>query len=100
LRKPDTADDDSQHVVEVVRDAARKLADRFHLLHLPDLQLGGFAFGDGVSERDIRAGKLSRRLAGMRDPNGKGTDRCGQAGDDGNDKKGNGSLGRRDPYFQ
>ena len=33
------ADDDRQHVVEIVRDTAGQLADRFHLLQLADLRL-------------------------------------------------------------
>ena len=34
------ADDDREHVVEVMRDAARQLADRFHFLHLSNLRFG------------------------------------------------------------
>ena len=39
----DIADDDGQQVVEVVRDAAGQLADRLHLLRLPQRLLGAFA---------------------------------------------------------
>src|ERR1700721_585009 len=41
----DRAHDDRQHVVEVVRDAARQLTDRLHLLQLPDLRFGCGARG-------------------------------------------------------
>ena len=40
------ADDDRQQIVEVVRDAAGQLAERFHLLALPQLLLGGLELGD------------------------------------------------------
>ena len=48
-------DDGGQHVVEVVRDAAGKLADRLHLLALRHLAfqrllLGGF---DGIDDRRL-----------------------------------------------
>ena len=42
--KVDAADDDRQHVVEVVGDAAGQLADRFHLLDLAELGFGRLAF--------------------------------------------------------
>jgi len=38
-RDIERAHDDRQHIVEVVRDAAGQLTDRFHLLHLPQLSL-------------------------------------------------------------
>ena len=47
------ADDDRQHVVEVMRDAAGQLADRLHLLHLADLRLGRLARGDLLPEAGI-----------------------------------------------
>ena len=42
-RHVDIAEDDGEHVVEVVRDAARQPADRFHLLRLTQRLLGRFA---------------------------------------------------------
>src|SRR5688572_26687827 len=48
------ADDDGQQIVEVVRDAARKLADRFHLLALTkrlfSLQALRYRVGDASFE--------------------------------------------------
>ena len=41
----EAADDDREHVVEVVGDAAGQLADRLHLLDLAQLRLGGGALG-------------------------------------------------------
>ena len=32
------ADDDGEHIVEIMGDATGELADRFHLLHLPHLR--------------------------------------------------------------
>ena len=54
----DVAEDDGQHVVEVVRDAARQPADRLHLLRLAQRLLGRFAPADlllqpfGAAQRD------------------------------------------------
>ena len=45
LGKVDPADDDREHIVEIVRDAAGELADRLHLLRLAQLLLGGGALG-------------------------------------------------------
>ena len=42
----DVAEDDGEHVVEVVRDAARQPADRLHLLRLTQRLLGRFAAAD------------------------------------------------------
>ncbi len=39
-------DDDAQQVVEIVRDAAGELPDRFHLLRLDQARLRALAFGD------------------------------------------------------
>ena len=63
MRQTDAADDDSQHIVEVVRDAARELADRLHLLHLPHLLLSSFSFSDRMRERGVRARELLRGAA-------------------------------------
>jgi len=43
LGDAEIADDDGQEIVEVVRDAAGQLADRFHLLRLPQRLFGQFA---------------------------------------------------------
>ena len=53
--------DGGEHVVEVVRDAAGKLADRVHLLHLRDLlfQIAHFGGLDRVDDRGL-AFRLSR----------------------------------------
>ena len=45
LQQVERADDHGQHVVEVVRDAAGELADRLHLLRLPQLLFGFDAAG-------------------------------------------------------
>ena len=42
-RHVDIAEDDGEHVVEVVRDAAGQPADRFHLLRLAQRLLGRLA---------------------------------------------------------
>ena len=42
----EAADDDGQQIVEVMRDAAGQLAERFHLLALAKLVLRGFELGD------------------------------------------------------
>ncbi len=55
LDKVHGADDDGQHVVEIVRDAAGKLADRLHLLHLADLRFSLLARLDFPGERDVLA---------------------------------------------
>src|SRR3546814_2168270 len=39
LRQLEPADDDRQHIVEIMRDAAGQLADGFHLLRLAQLRL-------------------------------------------------------------
>ena len=41
----EAADDDREHIVEIVGDAAGQLADRLHLLDLAQLRLGGGALG-------------------------------------------------------
>ena len=64
------ADDRLQQIVEVVRDAARELADRLHLLRLRELRLERLLLG-GVDEIENRlrravmgaAGRGSRRAA-------------------------------------
>ena len=58
-RQLQIAADDLQHVVEVVRDAAGELADRLHLLRLPQLRLGFGALGDG------RGDALLQRFVGL-----------------------------------
>ena len=51
-------DDDGEHIVEIMGDAAGQLADRFHLLHLPYLRFRPLAGGDLVAQRGIRCGQL------------------------------------------
>src|SRR4029077_9903426 len=46
LSELDVAENDMQQVVEVMRHAARQLADRFELLRLPQSVLGALALGD------------------------------------------------------
>ena len=62
----EAADDDREHVVEIVRDAAGELADRLHLLDLAELGFGGGA-GRGLPlQRRIGVGKLAgARLHGL-----------------------------------
>ena len=63
------ADDDRQHVVEVVRDAAGKLPDRLHLLDLQHLGFAGFQrfglqpFVGDVAGAGIEASAVDRRDA-------------------------------------
>ena len=66
LRKFQPADDDSEHIVEIMRDAAGQLADRFHLLRLAKLLLGGGAFGHFAAQRAVRFGQLGRSLVDRR----------------------------------
>ena len=54
------ADDDRQHVVEVVRDAARELSQRLHLLRLAELPLGSLALRDLAAERIVRGSEFAR----------------------------------------
>jgi hypothetical protein len=83
-----------------MRDATGELADRFHFLHLPNLQLSSFPFSDGIGERRICVSELCCCLARMRDPNSKGTD-CGyEAGDNGDGKQRYSTPGRRESRFQ
>ena len=61
----ETADHDRQHIVEVVRDAAGELADRFHLLALPQRffgfqQLAG-ALHDLLFQRRVQIGECPGR---------------------------------------
>ena len=58
----DRSGDDGQDIVEVVRDAAGELADRFHLLGLPDPVLGRDLVGevaDESVEHEARRGVFS-----------------------------------------
>ncbi len=54
------AEDGGQHVVEVVRDAARELADDLHLLALRELRFERLLLG-GVD--DVEDRRLARRSA-------------------------------------
>ncbi len=55
----EAADDDREHVVEIVGDAAGQLADRLHLLDLAELRLGGGALGRLGLEPFIGVGELA-----------------------------------------
>ena len=65
-REVDAADDDREHIVEIVRDAAGQLADRLHLLDLAELRLGRLALGRFGLERLVGLpqflGALAHRL--------------------------------------
>ena len=63
-REIQAADDDRQHVVEIVRDAAGQLADSLHLLHLAQLLLGLGALLDLLDDALLQRGvqRLKRRL--------------------------------------
>ncbi len=61
--KVDAADDDRQHIVEVVGDAAGQLADRLHLLDLAELGLGGLALRGLGLQRLVRFPQFLRALA-------------------------------------
>ena len=62
-RKVDAADDDRQHVVEIVGDAAGQLADRLHLLDLAELRLGGLALLRLGLQRLVRLPQFLRAVA-------------------------------------
>src|SRR5207253_3790136 len=53
------AGDDLQKIVEVVRDAARQLPDRFHLLRLPECGFDFLAFFDLYAKLGIGCGELA-----------------------------------------
>ncbi|GJD67564.1 hypothetical protein MMMDOFMJ_0480 [Methylobacterium gnaphalii] len=65
LQHVQVADDDRQHVVEVVGEAAGELAHRFHLLGLPQLGLQPVAVVIGDDER---VAALAQRLVGLGQP--------------------------------
>ena len=54
----DGAGDDRQDVVEVVGDAAGELADRVHLLGLPELGFGGALLGDIAADEEMPPHRL------------------------------------------
>ena len=58
----DAADHHRQHVVEVVRDAAGQLADRLHLLHLPQLRFGQLALDRFGAQRLVGRLQFLRAL--------------------------------------
>ena len=59
------AADHGQQVVEVVRDTARELADRLHLLRLPELVLEPAALGDVAQHEQVAAGEELRLRADL-----------------------------------
>ncbi len=62
LREIEPADDDGEHIVEVVSDAAGELADGLHLLSLAQLVFGagalGHFIGDALFERRVQRFQL------------------------------------------
>ncbi len=68
----ETAGNNAQHIVEVVRDAAGELADGFHLMHLPQMLFGRLAQIDLLDKLAIGRHELVAR-GGQRD---KGLPRC------------------------
>ena len=72
--KVQAADDDCQHIIEIMSDSAGELADRFHLLHLANLILGALAGGHLFAQRLFggyrgiaRGGNLGFTLAAVAD---------------------------------
>ena len=59
------AADDRQQVVEVVRDPARELADRLHLLRLAELVLEHPPLGDVAQHEQVPVGRELRRRADL-----------------------------------
>ena len=57
----DGAGDHGQDIVEVVRDAARELADRIHLLRMPQLGFRGLLFGQVAADEEVAADRLRPR---------------------------------------
>ena len=57
------ADDDRQEIVEVVREPARELADRLHLLRLRQLFFGALALAEVMNDADEDRAALLLRLA-------------------------------------
>lgn len=57
-----------QHIVEIVRDTARQVADGLHLLRLPQLVLQASAFGDRFREVDHAADRVGTRIPGPNFP--------------------------------
>ena len=62
LGEIEAADDDRQHIVEIVGDAAGQLADGFHLLDLGELGLGGGALGRFGEQPPIGFAELAGAL--------------------------------------
>ena len=57
----DGAGDHGQDVVEVVRDAARQLADRIHLLRMAQLGFRGLLFGQVAADEEVAVDRLGPR---------------------------------------
>ena len=70
LQNADGAGDHGQDVVEVMRDAARELADRIHLLRMPQLGFRGLLFGQVPADEEVAADRLrpSSRSSSARPP--------------------------------
>ncbi len=54
----DGSGDDRQQIVEIVRDAAGQLSDRFHLLRLPDPRFGRLLLGEVATDEEMPLGRL------------------------------------------
>ena len=61
LQDADRTRDHGQDVVEVVRDAARELADRIHLLRMPHLGFRSLLFGQVPADEEVAADRLRPR---------------------------------------
>ena len=69
LHQVERADDAGQQIVEIVRDAAGQLADRFHLLRLAQLLLGAAQrFGGVALGRHVAAERIDQPVLGGRGP--------------------------------
>ena len=64
-RKIKGADDNSEHVIEVVRDAASKLTHCLHFLQLPDLIFRGFSHRRFTTQTFVRRRKFGKAAASV-----------------------------------
>ncbi len=77
LGEIDAADDDGEHIVEVMREAAGQLADRLHLLRLPQLLGEMLALRRFRGERRIDIAQLRLRGGDLVEPAAQQADRRG-----------------------
>ncbi len=64
--KAEIADDDGEHIIEIMSDAAGELAHHLQPLELADLLLGGFAHRDLAGERAVRSATRTSSSAASR----------------------------------